>query len=397
MSWTNASDLRTQVMRLWERGLLLRAVAGQGDPFPWRLQFRCPSSGEMAGRFEEVRQWAAALRELAHVRIEARSFNHRILGLNTLPCEAWLDSLDDALALIGKREAATRFRHMLELTACRVANLQPWLLRKPLRSLDVESVWPQLLDIVEWRLLHPQPAIYLRQVEVPGVHTKFIESHRSVLAELLDQALPPESVDQNFVGLAGFARRYGFRDKSPRVRFRTLDPDITVIAGHSKADISVDAATFARLSISVRRVFVTENEINYLSFPDTPGGMVIFGAGYGWEMLAEAKWLHNQELWYWGDIDTHGFAILHQLRKRLPHVQSFLMDRETLMAHSHAWSTESSPTSHALPMLTTNEREVYGLLRDDELRKRLRLEQEFIGYAWISAAINRLTEPSGIR
>lgn len=392
MNWTTAADLRAQVVRLWERGLLLSAAAGQGDPFPWRLQLKCPSSGEIAGRFEEVRPWAAALRGAPHVRIEMRSFNHRIFGQNALPCEAWLDSLDDALALVGKREAARRFRHMLELASPRMPVLQPWLLRRPLRSLELEGAWPQLLAVVEWCSKHPQPGTYLRQADVPGVHTKFIETHRGVLGELLDLALPPESVDQRFTGVAGFARRYGFLDKAPRVRFRMLDPDLAVIAGHSAADVSVDAATFAGLSLPVRRVFVTENEVNYLSFPATPGSMVLFGAGYGWEMLADTQWLHDVQVWYWGDIDTHGFAILHQLRERLPHAKSFLMDRDTLIAHSHAWTTENSPASHALPLLTVREQEVYDLLRHDSLAKNLRLEQELVGYTWLAAAVEALAD-----
>ena len=125
--------------------------------------------------------------------------------------------------------------------------------------------------MVEWRSHHPHPGVYLRQADVAGAHTKFIEAHRGVLGELLDLALPPESVNRQFTGVAGFARRYGFLDKSPRVRFRMLDPELSVIPNQSEADVSVDAATFARLSLPVRRVFVTENEINYLAFPATPG------------------------------------------------------------------------------------------------------------------------------
>ena len=60
--------------------------------------------------------------------------------------------------------------------------------------------------------------------------------------------------------------------------------------------------------------------------------MVIFGAGYGFEMLNHARWLASRRIHYWGDIDTHGFAILDQLRRRFEHVESFLMDRETLLA-----------------------------------------------------------------
>ena len=71
---------------------------------------------------------------------------------------------------------------------------------------------------------HPRPGIHLRQVDLPGIHTRCIESQRAVLAELLDPALAPEAVDADSRGLAGFARRYGFRDKAPRIRLRMLDP-----------------------------------------------------------------------------------------------------------------------------------------------------------------------------
>jgi len=38
---------------------------------------------------------------------------------------------------------------------------------------------------------------------------------------------------------------------------------------------------------------------------------------------------------YWGDVDTHGMAILAEVRRALPHVRSALMDLETLQDHRH--------------------------------------------------------------
>ena len=34
------------------------------------------------------------------------------------------------------------------------------------------------------------------------------------------------------------------------------------------------------------------------------------------------SWLKQKPMYYWGDIDTHGFAILDQLRSKFLHVQS---------------------------------------------------------------------------
>lgn len=44
----------------------------------------------------------------------------------------------------------------------------------------------------------------------------------------------------------------------------------------------------------------------------------------------------------WGDIDTHGFAILDRLRRHFPQVRSMLMDRATLLAHEGQWVTEQA-------------------------------------------------------
>ncbi len=47
-----------------------------------------------------------------------------------------------------------------------------------------------------------------------------------------------------------------------------------------------------------------------------------------------------------GDLDTHGFHILDQLRSHHPHARSIVMDQETLLAHRDFWVREDSP-SHA--------------------------------------------------
>jgi hypothetical protein len=118
--------------------------------------------------------------------------------------------------------------------------------------------------------------------------------------------------------------------------------------------------------------------------------MVIFGAGYGFESLADAGWLHERQLFYWGDIDTHGFAILDQLRAHFPGAASFLMDRATLMAHRHCWGTEPRPETRELPRLTAEEHLLYDDLRQDHLGERLRLEQEMIGFGWLKTALAEL-------
>lgn len=378
--WTTLDDLRAQLLKLWSRGDLLSSLVTGEAVFPRRLSLKAPTSDEMAAHFDETRGWVGALLSLPHCRVEMRAFRHRQLGSNAIPSEAWVDSLDAAIAWLGKKKDVSRFVALLEMTRQRQPALLDWLAKKPVKALELADEWARLLAIVAWMQAHPRPGVYLRQVDLPGVHSKFIETHRGVLAEWLDLALPPEAIDFSAAGSSQFARRYGFRDKPLLVRFRMLDSD---------ADMALDTASFARLNPGVSQVFITENEINYLAFPSRPDSLIIFGAGYGFEALSQAEWLLRCRVVYWGDIDTHGFAILDQLRSQLPHAESLLMDRATLLAFEQQWGEEDKPSQRDLTRLTPEEGALYDDLRDNRIRANLRLEQEKIGYGWLEQALRK--------
>lgn len=388
MSWTAPADLRAQVQRLWDRGELLRATVTDAMAWPLRLSLKAPGASDLSDRFEAVRDWVRAVAETPQVRIEWREWNHRVQGMQRLPAAVCLDTPQEALAFIGKGRQAQRFEALWQQTAVAQPALLAWLSRRPIQALELADRWERLLSIVAWLQAHPRPGVYLRQVDAPGVDSKFIEAHRGVLAELLDLGLPPEVIETGSTGVAQFARRFGFLGKPVRIRFRLLDPALPSLSGCETMpsvlpDITLDATSFATLALPVERVFVTENETNFLAFPAVAESIVVFGAGYGWEALARAEWLHRCQLHYWGDIDTHGFAILDQLRGYFPGAMSLLMDRETLLAHRLHWGEEPDPAHHDLSRLTTEEAAVYDELRFDRHQPRLRLEQERVGFGWL--------------
>lgn len=390
MSWTTPAGLRSQVEKLWARGVLLAGLVNGEELFPRRLLLKGPTSSELTERFAEVRDWIAEIKGAAKLyRIEWRQINHRILGVNSVPVEIWVDSLADALAMIGKRREGDRFVALVALTRERQPELLLWLEKRPLRALHLADAWPRLLEIIVWLRLNPRPAIYLRQVDLPGVHSKFIEEHRGVLGELFELTLPPEAIDAT-VSAGAFCRRYRFRDKPLRLRFRILDPTLALLPTATDQDLTVTHDTFACLHLPVKKVFITENEINFLAFPPVERGVVLFGAGYGFEALATATWLRSRQIYYWGDLDTHGFAILDQLRASFPHAVSFLMDRATLLEHRLHWGHESQPQSRDLSRLTFEEKTLYNDLHGNRFAERLRLEQERIGFAWLVESLRKL-------
>lgn len=388
--WTDARQLRAQLQRLWDRGELLRDLVAGESSFPRRLTLKGPGSGEMSEQFDAVRGWIARLARLPHYRIEMREFRHRVLGVNQVPEQVWVDSLQAALTVLGKATEAKHFSELVAHTRGRRPQLLDWLAARPHKALALAPEWGRLHDVVDWVEAHPRSGRYLRQVDIPGVDSKFIEAHRAVLSQWLDAILPADAIDASRTGVAGFAARYGFRDKPERVRLRLLDPTQALIPGAPEADLTLDATTFARLMPGVSRVFITENEINFLAFPPLPNSLLIFGAGYGFEVLAQAAWLRNCQVYYWGDIDTHGFAILDQLRAHLPQARSLMMDRQTLFAFEAHWGEEERPTQRDLTRLNDSEQALYDELRDNRIRPGLRLEQERIGFGWVERALAEL-------
>lgn len=391
--WTTVDDLRAWVARRWASGELLAGVATGEPAFPLRVRIGRPTSGELSDRLADVRAWVAGLDAIGAGRLEYKESRTRLLGPNQLPAALVLDVVDDAASLVdGAPAQLAAFRGLVAATAARRPELLAVLAKRPFDAVGAAGVWDRLLDVVDWLGEHPNPQCYLRQVDLPGVHTKLIEGHARLLAVLCEVACPHTVIDPDaFV----FERRFGFRSKPRLVRFRVLDPSLRLSATDVDGDYTLTAADFSQLRLDVHDVFVVENEVTFLAFPKRPAAICVWGAGSGLEHLAMAPWLAQRRVTYWGDLDTQGFAILQQLRAALPATRSMLMDRSTLEACRDRWGTEAVQVTRDLPLLAASEQEAYDLLRDQRLGRNLRLEQEHIPQHLLTDALRDFDRANG--
>jgi hypothetical protein len=384
--WTTPTDLADQVLRVWKKARIL-AARTTGEPlFPLALRLRRPDTRAYGDNFEKVRSWIRVLEEGARARrgfgydIEWIEVNHRQLGRNRIPDGAAVPTEADALKLIGMENEASRFEQLCRSTECRFPILGEWLARKPFAALGHARDWPRILAILDWFRNHPNSDLYLRQLDIEGVDTKFIENRKPLLSELLAVVLDkgPE-----FCGAAQtFEQLYGLRSKPPLIRFRVLDRSLAV---GGLLDIATPAAQFASFDMRARRIFITENEVNGLAFPDVAESMVVFGLGYGLDLLSSAAWMQDREIYYWGDIDTHGFAMLDRARATFPRSRSLLMDRETLLAHRALWVREDVPFRGTLPRLEPAQ--LFDALVQNRLGEGIRLEQERVSFGRVRQAM----------
>ncbi len=392
--WSNPKQIRQTLLKRWQRGDFLRAaIDPEAAPlFPFCLSLKRPGRRELVDRFAEAQQWVQRLQQgerpdQSGYRIEWESLNHRQLGHNRIPLKVCFTHPEPLLRYIGKQQDYTRFIDLNEQVTARYPQLQPWVIRHPHRLLQYRDEWEHLLTIVEWVETHPCCGRYLRQIDLPGIDTKYIEQHRRLLSELLDLVLPTEAIDPHFSGTRGFESRYGFLGKPVMIQFRILDPS-SQPCGLSHLALPLEA--FAQLQLKVDTIFITENEINGLAFPQHPGSLVIFGLGYGLQPLQQIPWLRSCTIHYWGDIDSHGFAMLDQIRHYLPQTQSILMNRETLLQHQPFWGVEQKPTTRELARLTAEEQSLYQELLNHTHAQNLRLEQERIHFSALQQVLTSL-------
>lgn len=101
----------------------------------------------------------------------------------------------------------------------------------------------------------------------------------------------------------------------------------------------------------------------------------MWGAGYSARRWATLPWLADLPIWYWGDLDADGFAILSAVRSHLPQVRSVLMDEDAVRRWRHLATVDSNPDRKDLSALRASEDGARGLLASSGYQ---RIEQERI-------------------
>ena len=387
--WTTPRDIEARVRRRWDDGSLLRAHAGAPPFTPMEIPVRGPKASEIGDDLVAVKEWIAALNAASaagrRYDVMVEQIGGRHIGRNLVPSRVIVSTTDQAWALLRVRRDVERFEELLELAGSTPA-VRRWVIANPHRALDLAEELPPLIAAFSWLDAHRDSGRYLREISAPGVDTKFAERHRSVLAAMLGVSSTS----------ASFLTELGLRTKPEMVRIR-VSPSLGLPSPLS--ELSVRATELTELPITPRSALVVENEITYLSVEVPEDGIVIWGKGFEVDRVGRLHWLAGIPVVYWGDIDTHGFAILDRLRAWLPHTRSVLMDRETLLAHRDRWVREDRPATSSLTRLSSAELDLYTDLVTDRLGSRVRLEQERVDWKAATAALNEAQEarPSDAR
>lgn len=347
-----------------------RDLGGAEMNWPYRVPLGQPSSGELEADFKTWSRQATSIRDWAvchDVAIESR--DRRVHGTTQqFPITAVVGDVGQAAAVCGPEWVQRIARNQT-----RIGELQtrfpncgdhPTVLRLSDCYSDLD--FGLLLDVAAWFQTNDAAGMTPREVPVPGVHAKWLNTHGPAVEALVRRPLE-------------LARRH-----PARVHFTYLDPDHLAGGGrrHDSASVGDTMAPAYRPTV----VIIVENKDTAIHFPEVPGGIAVEGDGFGGATAAAFPWLAQaQRLYYWGDIDAEGFEILAGYRRDGLEVTSILMDLDAYHLYA-AWGTNTFPSGDtiprrapkALPDLTAAERDAYHAVAQPADGLPRRIEQERI-------------------
>lgn len=375
--------------RSWAKLLFEREArltdAQAPDTESFSVSLSPPTEKQVLADPSAARTWAAAWRSCSFTPLvywESRQWAS--VGNQDVPCRVIMSQPEDIAAVADRSgdwdRLSTRVRALAQAWMQRwrpqVQNMNADELSSAVQSVAArileasEEGWRICMAVLDWFVEHPNTSCYVRQLPIRGIDTKWMERHRALVDPLV----------RAIVGKA-------FSLKTPPTFFRihVLDEGLRK-RGISLCSLPSDE--LEHLEGIFRSVIVCENLVSTLALPPIPKTLAIHGGGFAVGDLGHLSWLATTPVFYWGDLDSNGFAILNQFRSHLPQLRSVLMDAQTLEHHADLCVEEPKPSLSVLPYLSENEIQVLKTLRAGDATRgisSLRLEQERIEWQWACA------------
>lgn len=363
-------EIKKQCLNWW-KDFLVSETIGQSF-FPKEItRIGKITSKDILSKLSEHRAAIAELQKSAALwgfTIEMIEKNFEKIGCQTVPSRIVIPSAESYLRIVRKRNELEVFSRNWQFVHQEMPQLTEWYQHNPTRLISHDN-WADTLNVCRFFLKHPQPNLYIRELPI-DVHTKYIEEHKDLLRALLDVLLPTTAINNEG---KTFEERYGLKSAEPLIRIRFLAPALAPVDGWT--DVALPLSVFRQLNSPCKRLFITENKMNFLTLPQLPGSIAVWsGGGFNISYLKEIPWLSGVQSYYWGDLDAHGLQILNQFRTYYPSAISFLMNWETFHTYRHLMKDGTPALLQLLPQLTEDEKSLYRFLQENNLR----LEQERI-------------------
>lgn len=322
--------------------------------------------------------------------LELETIQSRKNGEQTSISRIFFETKDDFLSFINENKSYKRFYNAIELIKGshllsneKICDWSKSHLNDLLSESESSHYWSDICLCAEWLNKNQDSKLYIREIPLP-VHTKFIEQNSKLIQSLTEKSDSTHSFEETF----------GLKTKPCSVRFRSLSEKVSLpFSTTNLSECQIPIKDFECLdkefSDQINNIFIVENEMVYLTFPKISDSICIWGHGYTVNSLNNVEWFNSKRIYYFGDLDEHGFDILSSYRRFYPNIQSFCMDDETWNKYQEYAVEGKKLDGNKIPENLTNEEKIAFTALHNSLRNRI--EQERISVEYIKEAIEKLT------
>jgi len=354
---------------------VIREMLNGENPFPWHVRFKTPKEKEMT--WKEADHWIRDLlsnsKEKCGYGYEVEFKLRQFHGKNQIPEHIIFQNANDLFRYAGLQKEAHRAQMAFNLLTSEFPKLKEWAICNSKTLIQQHDEWPHIISIIKSLLDNPQPNCFRREFTA-APHSKYLEDHEKLLAQLLEIVLPTDAWNPDE---PNFPERFGFKEALTTIWIRFLDKTF-LPEGLTAEWIALPIKELGTIPLP-NKLFIIENRAPLLSLPCYKDTLGIWGEGFGLASYAGQTWMKKRPIYYWGDLDSHGFSILNNLRQHYPQTISVAMDTETFERFRPLALKTNITMPGNLCFLNEEEQHLYQYLR----RENLRLEHERIPHAYM--------------
>lgn len=305
-------------------------------------------------------------------RIEWHDWKSKKLGNQKWPNRIFVETADDFIYLLKKESEVGEFKTVLaDLLQWQPATLALFA-KKPDYIFEYTGKWQDIKNVVDVLLQKDVGGYYIRSIPVP-VHTKFLEdrTHRKIIIAILKAVAPDRYQEDKYT----LEQLLGLKKASYIYPLRWLDKSLSEKYMHGMELTGVTADWLRIADWDIKEIWLVENGTNLHMLPSRAGAIAIFSRGKATHSLKNIALFSKVQLYYWGDLDDEGYAMLDAMHGYYPNLVSVFMDEATLLSHSHEMGKQKHKyRNYALTRLRPKEQAAYNILKYHTGR----LEQEKI-------------------
>ena len=362
------ADLIAALVRQWHNANYRETRLLDATAWPLRFTIGKPTGNELINKFDHVRAYIHAWRQVETGKVEWASVKFKSAqDVIEIPVAWELHKPSQWIAATQNANIHRQFQRLESLVAVADLLFHRFLIRQ-LHSLSDKPEADIKLALALALQLEPGCAqgVPLRALGVGGADSKFFERNRSLIIKLLDIRFDGLISEQ---GLEIFLNAADNNDHWLLVV--DLDGGLLPFQQLRARDTEL-----LQRALPGKNLLIVENENCRHQLPQLPDTLAILGAGLNLAWM-KADWLAQKKLAYWGDLDTWGLSMLARARQHQPSLTPLLMTQEVFDAAASTKAVTENIHASATPPteLTPTEQALFYYLSQ---QAKGRLEQEFI-------------------